>query len=248
MRGHLPSLLIYASMWFSPGLALEGEAPRLPARHLDVVGIGEVRAAPDMAEVTLGVVSQGATAVEVAQKNAAAMRRVLEAAKALGIEERLIRTTQLTLIRRPAEVRRGPGASVEGLSAGDGGGPEAELIYEMTHLVHVQIGDLEKLGSFLDQAVQAGANRLQGVQFVSTRARDYEDQAWAAAVQDAQRKASVLAEAAGVRLGRIWRIRTGPEIVPVMRADVAALASGVPVAPGELTFRAQVRVTYELGE
>ena len=63
---------------------------------------------------------------------------------------------------------------------------------------------------------------------------------------DAATKAKTVAEAAGVRLATIQSIQeasTGVPI-PVMRMAQAELA--VPVAPGEMTVRVSVTVTYAI--
>jgi hypothetical protein len=99
----------------------------------------------------------------------------------------------------------------------------------------------------LDRIIAAGANEIAGISFsVSDRSKRL-DQARAEAVQDAKRKAEVLAKAAGVGLGRAVRIveegRSSPGPI-MMRA--AAPTAPTPIAPGEQTLHAGVSVTFEL--
>ncbi|MCU0555189.1 MAG: SIMPL domain-containing protein, partial [Syntrophales bacterium] len=69
------------------------------------------------------------------------------------------------------------------------------------------------------------------------------------AMADAQRRAQVYAEAAGVKIGKPLKIseqaggRPGP--YPVARMEAAA-ATNVPVAPGEQTFTVNVTVSYAI--
>jgi uncharacterized protein YggE len=76
------------------------------------------------------------------------------------------------------------------------------------------------------------------------------DEARIAAIEDARRKAEILARAAGARLGRVLTIEEegASAPAPVLRraAPMAAAAEPVPVATGDQTFRIGVNVTWEL--
>ena len=67
----------------TPALAQETRMPRL----ISLTGHGEVGSVPDMAIVTTGVVSQGATAAEALAANTKAMNGLFAALKAAGIAE-----------------------------------------------------------------------------------------------------------------------------------------------------------------
>ena len=77
----------------SPAFAEGGKMPRI----ISLSGHGEVRATPDIAYVTSGVVTQGATAAEALAANTKAMTDLFAALKDSGID---------ALQRRPASTRR----------------------------------------------------------------------------------------------------------------------------------------------
>ena len=63
------------------------------AGTITIDGMGEVRAAPDMATITSGVTTQGATAREALDANSKAMADLVAALKESGIEARDIQTS-----------------------------------------------------------------------------------------------------------------------------------------------------------
>jgi hypothetical protein len=96
--------------------------------------------------------------------------------------------------------------------------------------------------------VQNGANTVHGVRFSLAKPDTFADLARKEAMADAKRKAELLAAEAGVKLGRVISISEGGGIEPRggEMAVMQARAAAVPVAPGELTVRASLRVTWLL--
>ena len=74
------------------------------------------------------------------------------------------------------------------------------------------------------------------------------DEARTLAVANARHKASLYAEAAGGKLGRVVSISEAgaAQPVPLMRAGMAMQMEAVPVAAGENEYRAVVNVVFEL--
>jgi uncharacterized protein YggE len=136
----------------------------------------------------------------------------------------------------------------------DGSEPfEARVVgYEVHNNVTLRIRDLSRVGALLDQVVTLGANSISGPDFTVEDATPVEDNARRAAMQDAMRKAKLYAEAAGVELGDVFRIEEGYSRAPQPLAGEmmlrAAPSADVPIESGELTFQAQVSVTWKLDE
>ena len=61
---------------------------------LTMNGVGSAQIAPDMAEITLGVITEAKDAAKAHGDNAAQAARVQAAVKALGVAERDIQTTR----------------------------------------------------------------------------------------------------------------------------------------------------------
>jgi uncharacterized protein YggE len=198
-----------------------------------VVGTGSVTAAPDMAEVTTGVVTQAPTAAAALAANSQAMERLIQTLGGLGIEARDIQTTGFTVspLRRPG--REGQAPEITG--------------YEVTNQARVKVRDLSRLGRVLDQQVGQGANVVHGIHFGRQGPAPLRDEARKRAMADARRKAELYAAAASLKVGRVVSVQEAG--VPTPRAEMAprvAMAAAVPIAPGEQEIAASVTVTFTL--
>ena len=67
------------------------------ATTLNLSAYGETKIAPDMATITLGVMTEAPTAAAAMQANASQMSRVIAALKRAGLADRDIQTSQLNL-------------------------------------------------------------------------------------------------------------------------------------------------------
>jgi uncharacterized protein YggE len=199
-----------------------------------VMGSATVSARPDMAEVSAGVVTQSATAAQALAENSAIMTRVLQAVAGLGIPERDVQTTSVSVSPQRAQPRAGsqqPGAIVG---------------YEVSNQVRVKVRDFAVLGRLLDAVVSQGANALGGIAFSIADPAPLLQQARVQAIADAERKARTYAAAAGVKVGRVLFIRDATSGPPRPIAGRVMMAASVPVAPGEQDIEASVSVTYAI--
>ena len=204
------------------------------ARMISVSGHAEVAATPDRARVSAGVVSQAATAGEAVDQNSAAMGGVFAALRAAGVADAGIQTSGFNVSPVFDQVEgRGQARRIVG--------------YRATNTVTALVRDTETVGDTLDALIKGGANTLHGVNFFVAPDEAVQDRLRVAAVKDAQRKAAMMAEAAGARLGRVITISEmggGGGPAPA-RFRAEALAS-VPVAAGTATLSMDLAVTFEL--
>jgi uncharacterized protein YggE len=217
----------------------------LAAGTMQMSGHGEVMAAPDTAWVTSGVTSQGTTAREALDANTADMAAVIAALKAAGIDATDIQTSGFSV--NPNYVYS---------DARDANGyqlPPKIVGYTVTNNVTVHVRDLTVLGAVLDQSVTVGANTISGITFAVEDPSELYDQARRAAFAEAQGKAELYADAAGVELGAIELISEGQGYTPPQPYMVKATAAmdraaPVPIEAGQLTFTIDVNVTWDLGQ
>jgi uncharacterized protein YggE len=223
-----------------PFVLLASAAPSL-AGSISIEGRGQVRAAPDMATVSSGVTTQGATAKEALDANSTAMTALIEALKTSGIEARDIQTSGFSVNPNYvySEERDAQGYTL----------PPKINGYQVANSVSVVVRDLEKLGVILDQSVTVGANTVNGVAFAVADPSELLNQARKAAFTDARSKAELYAEASGTSLGEIETISErqdhGAPIAYAM-AERAVAASAAPVEAGELSFAITVNVEWDL--
>ena len=113
----------------------------------------------------------------------------------------------------------------------------------------VQVRDLAKSGGILDAASNAGANEVYGPMLSRSDEDDLQAKALRNAVEDARKKAEALADAAGVRLGRVTSITEGfsggPQ--PYYAADARLAKAEAPIEPGTQDSQATVTVTFAIG-
>ena len=95
--------------------------------------------------------------------------------------------------------------------------------------------------------VTAGANQVTGINFDNADRKTPADAALRAAIADARRQAEIMAEAAGVKLGRILSVNAnaGQPPMPYARMDMA-MAKAAPVMPGERAVTANATVVWEI--
>jgi uncharacterized protein YggE len=221
---------------FTAALAI-AQTPDLPGARqpsITVAGTGESHGKPDFAQVQLGVVTEAPTAAEALRKNNEAMSQLIVMIRKRGIEDKDLQTVQFNVAPRyKYDKNQQEPPKIAG--------------YQVTNEVHVKVRNLLALGAFLDETVSLGANQVRGISFGVAEPAQLMDEARKKAIADAQRRARIYAEAAGVKLGKPFRIdekaggRPGP--YPVARMEAAA-ASAVPIAPGEQTFSVTVTVSY----
>ena len=202
---------------------------------ISVTGEGLTTAVPDMVTVTVGVVSQAEDAAGALAANNAAMTALNDVLDDFDVGERDRRTSHFNI--SPRYERRG----------NDGRAPEIAS-YEVNNQVTIRYRDIVKVGELLDAVVGSGGNRINGLAFGNEDDAGLRDEARKLAIADAKHKASLYAEAAGGKVGRIVSIAEAgaPQPRPMMRGAMMAEAASVPISAGENEFRAVVTVVFEL--
>jgi uncharacterized protein len=245
MRLEFRALVIAAALVLplemSPAMA-QGAAP-LAERLLSVAGDGMVRAAPDMAMITLGVVSEAPAASDALKANSESMNRIVAALKDGGMESRDLQTSGFSVDPVYSQPPRNY----------DGSEPfKPEIVgYRVSNNLTLRIRALDRVGAILDQAVTLGANSISGPTFTVEDPKPLQDQARREAMKDALSKGALYAEAAGVKLGPIFRIDDGyaspPQpMAPGTMLRMEAAASPPPIEAGELSFEAHVSVSWQI--
>lgn len=206
-------------------------------RTISVSGEGQVYARPDQAQISTGVLTQGANAKDALARNTARMTDVIATLKKMGVDAKDIQTSGFSV--SPVYAQLLPGQSVPKISG-----------YQVSNNVSVTIKNLDKLGEILDQVVEMGSNAAGGVSFSIAEPKPLMMKAREAAIADARARAEVYAKAAGVSVGRILTISEaavpapGP-IYAMARAEMAPSAP-VPVEAGQQQISLSVSVVFEI--
>ncbi|WP_457651024.1 SIMPL domain-containing protein [Profundibacter sp.] len=208
------------------------------SRRIVVSGHGVVETVPDMATISMGVVSEAKTAGDALAKNTDALAAVLKQLAEAGIESRDIQTNNLSL-----SPRWNNGGSMSKAA------PEIRG-FIANNTVSVRVRDLAQLGVVLDAVVQNGANSFHGLSFGLQDMAPAQNEARVAAIRDAMAKALLYATAAGVELGDVVSISDGAvrSARPVMMEADMMRSMAVPVAKGELSVTADVTVVFGIAD
>ena len=201
-----------------------------------VSATGEVRRAPDVAQVGVGVMTQAPDAKAALAANATQMERVIKAVRAAGVADKDIQTTGVSL--QPQYVYKEN--RLPTLSG-----------YQAHNRVSVTVRDIGKTGEVLDAFVSAGANQVDGPSFTLDKPESARDEARTLALDQARGRAELYAKSLGLRVKRLVSIdETGggfePTPRPMMMKAMVADQATTPVMPGEQVHSVTLTVVFEL--
>ncbi len=214
------------------------QAAQPVVRTLNVNGVGQIYLSPDIAYIYIGVHSESKTASDAVGSNKTQTSAVIDAIKKAGVDKKDIQTTNFSIY--PSQ-QYSPSGQLTG------------TMYMVDNTVYVTVRNLDTLGSLLDDAVSAGANSINSIQFdVADKTQALKD-ARAKAVENAKAQAKELADVSGVSLGSIQSISFNESTpVPMYSAGkgggggAVAVDSTVPVQPGQLSVSVSVNMVYEI--
>jgi uncharacterized protein YggE len=223
-------------------LAADGVKPEPPA--LTVAANGTVAVAPDTAFVSLGMETAGKSLTESQSQNSAVMQKVMERLRGLKIEKERIQTSSFTVSPHYKPPAKRPTDAPPVL-------PEI-IGYTVSNTLTVEVRELDKVASVIEEAMAAGANHFHGLHWGLRDEQPARLNALKHAAAKAREKAGTLGEALNVKLVRLMNVTEGSHVVrpaPHMaRAAMAMEASGseVPISSGEIKVEATVTLVYEI--
>lgn len=205
-----------------------------------VSGEGKVFVTPDIAKISLGIEANGPSLGAVQNSVNAKAKALTDSLKKLGIAEADIKTASYSVYPEYDYTN----------STGRITGFRVSTSYGVT------IRDFDKVNDAIIAGTTSGANVVGGVSFELNDKTEKEklQEARKLAVKDAKDKASGLAGAAGITLGRITNVsenQSNP--VRLMYADKVAIGAGGPpepetpnIQPGQTEINATVTLSYEV--
>ncbi|MEP7149362.1 MAG: SIMPL domain-containing protein, partial [Acidobacteriota bacterium] len=192
---------------------------------------------------TFSVVTQGKQAVDAQAQNAQKSEAVKKAVEAITADAKTeIKTTDYSL-RPEQDYYSGKMPKILG--------------YEVKNTVTVSIDKLDRVGGIIDAATSAGANSVEGIQFVIGEASPAQGEALALATKQAMAKAEVVARSLNGKIVRVVQTIEGgvpPQMVDPGYGENANAAANMmmkpavptPVQAGALVIRSQVVLVVEI--
>ena len=216
------------------------------SRAVQVSGSATVKVIPDLVTIQLGVTSNATTPQSVYDQNAATMKKVTAAIRALGIAEKDISTDYYIIHPVYQDYND---LEIKG--------------YRINNSLVVNLKDVSKVSQVLTAALSAGANEVVDVQFKTSQLRQHRDQARELAVKAAQEKARDLAGTASAQIGCVLNIdeTNSTYYYPwqssryqLTTQNVMQNASGSaqppsdegPISLGQISVQAEVQVRFSL--
>ena len=206
---------------------------------ITVTGKGTVVVSPDIADVRLGVVVTKPTVKAARATAAEAMTRVIAALKKLGIADKDIQTTTVSL--QPA------------YDYSKQANPPRITGYTLSNGVAVTVRNLDQAGDVIDGSLAAGATSLDGVTFRVDDPAKAQQQARTDALNQAKASADTLAKAAGISITGVATISevAAPAPYPMYFGAMAAApvvdTARTPIQPGSSDVTITVTVSYLIG-
>lgn len=228
---------IFSMTFFAAAFAQEPSKCPDDQTRLEISSQSEIKATPDTATISAGVVTVAKTASQAMQDNATKMSTVFAAIKKAGIDDKDVQTSGIALNPQYQYAEKQPPQIVN---------------YQATNTVTIKIRDLKNISSVFDQLIAQGINQLNGPNFLVDNPDRFMDTARADAVKKAMIRAKTYADAAGLKVKRIISMseQTGympPQPIMAMRAmDAKMEAASVPVATGQVEMSVTLNTVFEL--
>lgn len=237
MRRGLGSVLVVAIS----ALALAGcggngpiAATSTASMGITTRGVGTVTTTPDTVTLVVGVQTRGPSARAALDDNSGKATALINIFKSRGVAAADLQTSQLSVnpTYEPASGR------ITG--------------YEVTNQVTATLHDVNAAGGLIDAAGEAAGDavRIQQLSFSSVDGSASRARARADAVRQAQAHARQLADAAGIRLGRMYSMTEVPVTPPgpLGREAAPTPVAPVPVEPGSQQLTVMVELVYAIDQ
>lgn len=203
---------------------------------ISVTGYAVTATMPDQVEIFVNIRTEAGTAKSAKDQNAKLSENIKEALKKAGLEEKEIETISYNIYPKYYWDESTGKQKIDG--------------YYAENVLKITTKKMEKAGDYIDAAVNYGAT-INQVSFSLSREKQKETNAIALklAAENAKSKATSIADAMGLSLGKIASIsESNVNYNPRPWYDFAALKAdageATEVIPGEVEVHATISVNY----
>jgi len=206
-----------------------------------VRGSAEIKVAPDLIDIRLALETRGKDLKALFAEQEAMVSQIRSILVDTGVEERDIQTDYVSIA--PAYDEQKGGLTL--------------IHYGLTKALGITLRKLDKYDALMTALLAAGVNHVSQLTYRHSEQRKHRDQARAMAVTAAREKASAMARQLGREIGQVFSIEE-EELPPwayasgtnVSNASFAPESpdevSAVGLAFGQISFKAKVKVSFEL--
>jgi uncharacterized protein len=203
---------------------------------ISVSGEGKIKIEPDQAGISISVESKGNDAVKVKKENDSKMDAVIKFIKKMNLPNEDYQTQRVSL---------NPNYDYE----------KKAHNYIATQTLEINLKDLSIYDTLMQGLVETGVNRIDNVQFKSSKLQQIQSDCRKLAVKDAKAKAEDLVSVLGQKVGKAISISDNSQgynpqpVVYAMRAmamDSMAGGQQETLAPGKIEIVVNVSISFML--
>lgn len=241
----LLSTMVMGSLAVSPVVSLSAFAQTLPERVITTQGHGEIKVRPDSLSVSINVETKNPALNAARAENNRKTQAIINALKALNIPGLKLETRNVS-VNPLYDYQNNKLPKLIGYQVSN------SLSATVTKAPTESLGEIG--GKIVDTALNAGANRVGGLNFYLDNMSEIRQQALEAAVRDAHANAEAMARAAGVGINGLHSLEGSPQFgsfprpVPMYAmkaAGVEADTASTPVEAGETTVTSDVTARFK---
>lgn len=210
----------------------------LAGTKITVNGSGEVQVSADTAVISLGVNARDKDVLKAQQEVNETIAAIRLALIGQNVKEENINTEFINIY-----------------AVYDYQDDQEQLAaYNASSTLSIKVTDMESIGPLIDVSFAAGANTLNGISFSASDTEEAETDAMKKAVEDAKRKAEILAQASGLKItgieliseGGVYSFENSIGNVYAKGRDVVETASdsGTVVQAAKLIVNASISITF----
>ena len=205
---------------------------------ISITGYAEVSAKPDVAQITISVLSENRDLGVATEDNNTKTNAIVSFLKENGIEDKDIKTSTYNINPRYEYYSDYRNRYLAG--------------YEVTQSLVVKIRNLDSVGEIIAGSSERGSNDISSLSFIIDDDEALKAQVKKQAIDDAKLKASELAKDLGISLSEIVgfyenNYYSAPQISYAKVAMVENLDSSTPsIEAGENTIIASITITYKI--
>jgi uncharacterized protein YggE len=217
------ALLILGILFMTMSYAQEQK----PIPMITVSGEGKVKVAPDQASISISIETKGLKAADVKQENDKKMDAILKFIKKSNIAPEDFQTQRISL---------NPNYDYE----------KKKYSYVATQTVQILLRDLSKYDVLMEGLINEGINRIDNVEFKSSKMTQIQSDARKLAIKDAKAKAEDFVSVLGQKVGKAILISDNSQAYnpqPRMYAMKASLADKFESAPKETLAIGEIEIT-----
>lgn len=226
------TFLILITMFMTMSQAQEVK----PIPQIAVSGEGKVKAVPDQAFISVTVETKGTNATSVKKQNDETVEKVIQFIRKSNLPKEDVQTKRISL---------NPQYDYE----------KKKHTYNATQTIEILLKNLSQYDALMEGLVDAGINRISGVEFKTSKLAQYQSEARKLAMKEAKQKAEDYVSVLGQKVGKALTISDNsqayfPQPMYESRMMKAGMADeSMPretLAIGEINIVANVNVSFIL--